>query len=111
MSAFAIMTLFLIRSARTARSSFYVIGAGGALAMMLFQMMLNVFGAFDILPFTGVTFPFLSKGGSSMLACWCLLAFIKAADTRQNASFAVKLPKKYRKTVRYYDEEEEGEET
>ena len=25
-----------------------------------------------------------------MIACWCLLAFIKAADTRQNASFAIK---------------------
>lgn len=109
-AAFAIMTVFLIRSARTARSSFYVIGASGALAMMIFQIMLNVLGAFDILPFTGVTFPFLSKGGSSMLACWCLLAFIKAADTRQNASFAVKLPKKYRKTAKYYEDENENAE-
>ena len=25
-----------------------------------------------------------------MITCWCLLAFVKAADTRQNASFAVK---------------------
>ena len=44
----------------------------------------------DLLPLTGVTFPFLSNGGSSMLASWGLLAFIKAADTRQNASFAVR---------------------
>jgi hypothetical protein len=27
-----------------------------------------------------------------MICVWGLLAFIKAADTRQNASFAVKLP-------------------
>jgi hypothetical protein len=44
-------------------------------------------------PLTGVTFPFLSNGGSSMIGAWGLLAFIKAADTRQNASFAVKLVK------------------
>jgi len=35
----------------------------------------------------------LSNGGSSMICAWGLLAFIKAADTRQNASFAVRLHK------------------
>ena len=59
---------------------------------MLVQTLLNVFGTVDILPLTGVTFPFVSNGGSSMLCVWGLLAFIKAADTRQNASFSVKLP-------------------
>lgn len=44
----------------------------------------------DILPFTGVTFPFVSKGGTSLLSCWMLLAFIKAADTRRGASFVVR---------------------
>ena len=47
----------------------------------------------DILPFTGVTFPFLSNGGTSMIGAWGLLAFVKAADTRQNASFAIRLQK------------------
>ena len=28
----------------------------------------------------------------AMLSVWGLLAFVKAADTRQNASFAIKLP-------------------
>ena len=60
---------------------------------MVFQMSLNVFGSVDILPLTGVTFPFVSTGGSSMVACWALLAFFKAADTRQNASFAIRLEK------------------
>ena len=54
--------------------------------------MLNVLGTVDVLPLTGVTFPFLSNGGSSMIAAGGLLAFVKAADTRQNASFAVRLP-------------------
>jgi cell division protein FtsW (lipid II flippase) len=45
-------------------------------------MALNVLGATDILPLTGVTFPFVSAGGSSMISCWGLLAFIKAADER-----------------------------
>ena len=33
-------------------------------------------------------------GGTSMVGAWGLLAFVKAADTRQNASFAVRLNKK-----------------
>ena len=56
--------------------------------------LLNVFGTTDLLPLTGVTFPFVSNGGSSMICVWGLLAFIKAADTRQNASFAIRLPKR-----------------
>ena len=41
-------------------------------------------------PLTGVTFPFVSMGGSSMISCWGLMAYLKAADTRQNASFALR---------------------
>ena len=44
----------------------------------------------DLLPFTGVTFPFVSNGGTSMIVSWALLAFLKSADTRQKASLAVK---------------------
>jgi cell division protein FtsW (lipid II flippase) len=47
-------------------------------------------------PLTGVTFPFVSNGGSSMICAWGLLAFMKATDTRQNASFAVRLPRRGR---------------
>ena len=92
--AVVVLAAFVIRSAEVGRSSFYTIGACAAVAILLLQMMLNVFGTVDILPLTGVTFPFVSNGGSSLIACWGLLAFIKAADTRQNASFAVKLPSK-----------------
>lgn len=87
----AIFVIFAVKSSSIGRSSYYVIAACAASSMMLFQMMLNVFGSVDILPLTGVTFPFVSTGGSSMIACWGLLAFIKANDTRQNASFVVKL--------------------
>ncbi len=64
------------------RSTFYSISACCAASMMLIQASLNIFGCTDILPLTGVTLPFVSAGGSSMLSCWGLLAFIKAADER-----------------------------
>lgn len=82
--------IFVLRSARVGRSSFYTIGASAAVSIMLTQAILNIFGTMDLLPLTGVTLPFVSNGGSSMLCCWGLIAFIKGADTRQNASIAVK---------------------
>ena len=88
------LAVFVARSAPVGRSSFHTIGACAAAAILLLQTILNVFGTVDLLPLTGVTFPFVSNGGSSMIACWGLIAFIKAADTRQNATFAVKLPSK-----------------
>ncbi len=90
MLALIVLAFFAVRSAAQGRSSFYVIAACAASAMMLVQLGLNVFGSVDILPFTGVTFPFVSKGGSSLISCWGMLAFIKASDTRQGASFFVK---------------------
>ncbi len=89
--AVAALGIFAIRSAAIGRSSFYTIGGCTAAAILLVQAILNGLGTVDIVPLTGVNFPFVSNGGSSMIACWGLLAFIKAADTRPNASFAVKL--------------------
>ena len=88
------LAVFAVRACRAGRSSFYTIAACAAASLMVFQTCLNVFGAVDLLPFTGVTFPFVSNGGSAMVASWGLLAFLKATDTRQNASFAIRLPSK-----------------
>lgn len=86
------LAVFAVRACRAGRSSFYTIAACAATSLLVFQTCLNVFGAVDILPLTGVTFPFVSNGGSAMMASWGLLAFLKATDTRQNASFAIRLP-------------------
>lgn len=74
------LLVYSIKHSRYARSSFYAICACAAAALMLFQASLNVFGVNDILPMTGVTLPFVSRGGSSIMSCWMLLAFIKAVD-------------------------------
>ena len=80
--SFAIITVYAIRTSRSAPSTFYSFAACSAAAMLLFQTCLNIFGITDILPLTGVTLPFVSQGGSSMICSWALFAFIKAADVR-----------------------------
>ena len=88
----AVLTLafFTVRSVRKGRSAYYAIASCAAMSMLLTQVALNVFGSLDLLPFTGVTFPFVSRGGSSLISCWMLMAFIKGADNRKDASFAVR---------------------
>jgi cell division protein FtsW (lipid II flippase) len=84
------IALFAVRCAGVSRSSFYTIGACTAGTILVVQTIFNVLGTLDVLPLTGVTMPFVSNGGSSMICSWGLLAFIKAADTRKFASFAVR---------------------
>ena len=84
------LAVFAVRACRAGRSSFYIIAACAAGSLLVFQTCLNVFGSVDLLPLTGVTFPFVSNGGSAMMSAWGLLAYLKATDTRENASFAIR---------------------
>ncbi|MGN0488283.1 MAG: FtsW/RodA/SpoVE family cell cycle protein [Ruminococcus sp.] len=86
--AIAALVIYARSVTTRSRSTFYSISACCAAGLLVIQMTLNIFGATDILPMTGVTFPFISSGGSSMISCWGLLAFIKAADER---TYAVKV--------------------
>lgn len=89
---FVALVVYSIRYSVASRSSFYSIAACAASALLLFQTALHVFGATDLLPWTGVTLPFISRGGSSMMCCWGLVALIKAID--------VKTYKRYDKVVK-----------
>ena len=82
----ALLMVYARSDVTRSRSTFYSISACAAGGMLLFQTCLNVFGATDVLPMTGVTLPFISLGGSSMVAVWGLLAFIKASDERTYAA-------------------------
>lgn len=90
--AVVLMAFFAYREAKRGRSAYYAIAACATASMLLVQLALNVFGSLDLLPFTGVTFPFVSRGGTSLLSCWMLMSFLKSADNRLDASFAVKAP-------------------
>lgn len=84
---YAAVAVWAMLNSKKTKSTFYAIAGVGAIAMMLFQTMLSIFGITDLLPLTGVTLPFVSKGGSSIISSFCLLAYIKSLDTRTFASF------------------------
>lgn len=80
--SFAAIAVSALVNSIAARSTFYSIAAVAGAGMLLFQTALNIFGITDVLPLTGVTLPFVSQGGSSMICCWAVLAYIKASDVR-----------------------------
>lgn len=80
--SFVAISVSALVNSIASRSAFYSIAAVAGAGLLLFQCALNIFGITDILPLTGVTIPFVSLGGSSMISCWALLAFIKASDVR-----------------------------
>jgi cell division protein FtsW len=74
-----IFAYFLIAGFMLARSAlqikrFYVISS--LVAMIAIQIMLNIGVVTGLLPVTGVTLPFISYGGSSLLINWMTVAII-----------------------------------
>ncbi len=84
--AIAMFTLYARSDVTRSRSTFFSIASCAVAGMLLFQTCLNMFGATDVLPMTGVTLPFYQRGGSSMMSVWGLMAFLKASDERTYAA-------------------------
>ncbi len=76
---FAFVAFYAVRCAKYSKSTFYAIAAVSSAGLLIFQLSLNVFGVTDLLPLTGVTLPFVSRGGTSMICVWALFGFIKSA--------------------------------
>lgn len=80
--AFAVVVLFLIflyagmRIARSSPDSFSAMVAGGMTAMVVFQAFLNIGCVVGLLPTTGKPLPFISSGGSSLIASLFMLGVI-----------------------------------
>ncbi len=84
--AFVLWVFYARSDVTRSRSTFFSIAACAAAGMLMFQTALNVYGATDVLPLTGVTLPFISSGGSSLSSVWGMMAFLKASDERTYAA-------------------------
>jgi cell division protein FtsW (lipid II flippase) len=64
------------RVAQTARSDFSRLMATGLTLILGFQAFFIMAGVVRLLPFTGITLPFVAYGGSSLLANYMLIALL-----------------------------------
>jgi cell division protein FtsW (lipid II flippase) len=73
-----------LRAARRARSEFARLVAAGLTATLGLQAFLIMAGNTRLLPLTGVTLPFVSYGGSSLIANYALLALVMRISNEGN---------------------------
>jgi cell division protein FtsW (lipid II flippase) len=74
--AFILLVGAGFRVAQTARSDFSRLMATGLTLIVGFQAFFIMAGVVRLLPFTGVTLPFVAYGGSSLLANYILIALL-----------------------------------
>ena len=53
----------------------------GVLTMLGIQTFMIVAGVIKMIPLTGVTMPFVSYGGTSLVACLCLIGLIQGVSS------------------------------
>jgi cell division protein FtsW (lipid II flippase) len=74
--AFVLLVGAGFRVAQTARSDFSRLMATGLVLILGFQAFFIMAGVVRLLPFTGITLPFVAYGGSSLLANYVLIALL-----------------------------------
>jgi rod shape determining protein RodA len=79
-----------LRVVTVARDLFSAIAAGGIVVALLFQIFVNVGMTMGIAPITGIPLPFVSVGGSSMVANLAAMGVLLAIHARGRASRSVR---------------------
>ena len=78
--AFLVLLWAGLRIARAAADDFGSMIAGALTIMLVFQAFLNIGCAIGVFPTTGKPLPFISSGGSSLIASFMMVGLIMAVS-------------------------------
>ena len=81
----ALYVIFIVRGALialNAKSRFDTLLAFGCTAMITLQSFIIIGGVIKLIPLTGITLPFVSYGGSSMIVCMMLVGVLQGIAVR-----------------------------
>jgi cell division protein FtsW len=82
MLAVVIFVIAGVRTSLEARDMFTKLCAAGLTAFVGFQALVNVGGILRALPMTGITLPFVSHGGFSLITSFAMLGMLMAFSNR-----------------------------
>lgn len=89
---FAVVVLRGLSQLLEEEDAFVVFAAGGLLALFGLQALINISVNLAVIPAKGMTLPFISYGGSSMLALAITMGMVLALTRRSNARLATRRP-------------------
>jgi rod shape determining protein RodA len=85
LSLYALLIWRTLRILTTATDLFGALLAGGVVAMLMFQVFVNVGMSVGIMPITGVTLPLMSYGGSSVITTLLAVGLLQSIYVRAGA--------------------------
>jgi rod shape determining protein RodA len=87
LSLYALLIWRGLRILTMAKNLYGALIAGGIVAMLMFQVFVNVGMTIGIMPITGVPLPLMSYGGSSVLVTFLALGLLQSvyAQARETA--------------------------
>jgi cell division protein FtsW (lipid II flippase) len=83
---FVLLTLLGSHIALRARSGFNALLAMGATSVLALQALIILAGTLKLIPMTGITLPFVSYGGSSVLANFMLIGLLLVVSDEEEAA-------------------------
>jgi rod shape determining protein RodA len=90
LSLYALLIWRILRILTMSKDLFGALLCGGVVAMVMFQVFINVGMAVGISPITGITLPLMSYGGSSVLATMLALGLVQAVYAQARSTQALK---------------------
>ena len=90
LSMYALLIWRGLRILTISKNLFGALIAGGIVAMLLFQVFINVGMTIGIMPITGIPLPLLSYGGSSVLTTFLAVGLLQSIYAQGRASAATK---------------------
>jgi rod shape determining protein RodA len=92
LSLYALLIWRALRVLATARDPYGSLVAAGVVAMLMFQVFVNVGMSVGIMPITGVTLPLMSYGGSSVMTTLLAVGLLQSIYSQARATDSLKGP-------------------
>jgi rod shape determining protein RodA len=86
LSLYALLLWRALRILTTAKNLYGALVAGGVIAMLMFQVFVNVGMTIGIMPITGVPLPLMSYGGSSVFVTFLAIGLLQSVNAQTRAT-------------------------
>jgi rod shape determining protein RodA len=90
LALYALLIWRTLRILTLSKNLFGTLIAGGIVAMLMFQVFVNVGMTIGIMPITGVTLPLISYGGSSVLTTFLAIGLLQSIYVQARSAAALK---------------------